>query len=83
MPKYFALLSGRDQRWIYLQGGAEIEIIEVPDHLVADWAKAARADREAFPALVKQNIVEGDVGAIIAVIDADGFSDFSSSPLER
>ena len=62
---------------------AEIEII-VPDHLVADWAKVfARADREAFPALVKQNIVEGDVGAIIAVIDADGFSDFSSSPLER
>lgn len=83
MPKYFALLSGRDQRWIYLQGSAEIEIIEVPDHLVADWARAASSGREAFPDLVKRHIVEGDVGSIVAVIDADGFSDFSDNPIER
>ena len=83
MPKYFILLPGRERRWIYLQGSAEVEVIEVPDETVAEWARAARGDREVFPALVEEHIVNGDAGKIMAVLDASGFSDFSDAPLER
>ena len=83
MPKYFMLIPGRERRWIYLQGGAEVEVVEVPDGTVAEWARAARNDREAFRTLVEEHIVNGDTGKIVAMIDASGFSDFSNAPLER
>ena len=83
MPKYFILIPGRERRWIYLQGGAEVEVVEVPDETVAEWARAARNDSEAFPTLVEEHIVNGDTGKIVAMIDAFGFSDFSNAPLER
>lgn len=42
MGKLFVLLPGG--KWLYLQGSMEIEVIDVPDHLVVEWARRPRGD---------------------------------------